>query len=1183
MHLQLLSVWKRSRLGAKIAAIAVCVYLIYVLAGFFLAPKIIRSTIQGHLSGASHRVAKVAGVGFNPFSLALNIRGIKIKRKEESTPLFAADGVHLNLQTISLLRGALVLKEFKISRPEINLEFYGQGRYNISDLIPPHKEKQKREKDKGLLPFTIRGVSVKNGTLRFRDHPRGKTHLMDRFNFSLPRISSRKEDKEEVLRPQMSFRLNGDRIDINAQTRPFISNKDTQIKLSFPEIDLVPYWGYLPLAQKLRLSQGRFSGEFKLGFRIPGKGMDINLSGESRFKSIHLEEKDGTKVFACRRAEIDLQGFSLLEDYLHLGKIALDKTRMVISRDKNGTLNYLKYLPTPPETQNGKREAHHSPASSASSSGLHFRCARLLLPDLHIHYTDQNTSPSFKRSFHVNASAQELSNKGKSPGAITVHIQGKETGTLALNGSLHVADKKADLQFGFSRLPVPDYAPYFQHFIPWEILSATLSGKGRLQYKGGKKGNIRITGGKLGLSGLKMGNSGASPLIRAQHIQARGVEMDKREKHLLVDSFSLDNSSTKITRKANGKLDIMHGLREKYPPADKARKNGDSHADTWDIKVRQVGFRDCRAEFLDRDAPGDSQAHTHILGEKFSLRNLELPGPASPLFRFQGRIEKTGKIQLSGDLQLSPFQAHIRGELRGIPLSAANDYLPQKMKMETKNGTLEANFRTRLGEKKRFKMETKGNGTLHHLDIRDNQNNALLGLDRLGFWGLNLHIHPNKMNLKAISCSKPYLNLERGPEGVLNITRAMGGSVEEEKRPPQKEPFFQNLDIRKVRIEKGKLHFRDRKVSPEYKTAISKLECRLAGLNGTVQQPAQLSLNATKDGYSSLYFQGEIAPFSSPLYSDLDFSVQGMDMVSLTPYIRNYLGYPVQTGKLNWNGNFYTRNATLKMDNLFLIEQLELGPAPEGKETPNVPIKLAMSLLKDSDGDMELDIPVQGDLENPQFSLDKVIFKAVIGVFTKIATAPFSIIGSMFGGGEEVNHIPYAPGENEIGKKARDKLETIVTALLERPQLRLSVLGRSNPEKDIPALARKRFKHRLRLEKYRLLRSEDKNPRNPDKMRILRKESPKYVKMAYARLRKKNKNRFPPPGKISVTEMEKRLKDFLRPSRKDMQDLALERARKVRAYIVRQNPKLGKRIFLRHETKIKDSTTKKSEAVLKVN
>jgi uncharacterized protein involved in outer membrane biogenesis len=1181
------AVWKNSGPAAKTAAIIAGIYVLYVLLGFFLMPVIVRDNLQERIARHTQRETEINAVDFNPFTLGLTVQGVKIKQKENSDPLFSMDLLQINLQASSLFRRTLVLKELRAVSPSLDISFYGRGEYSISDLFPAkeNKEDSTTPKETRLFPFFVQDINVSNGTLRFRDQPREKTHVIDKFNFVLPRISSMQQDRDEHSSPRLDFRINGDPVNLNAKMLPFASSRQSRIQVDFSRVNLTPYWIYSPLADSIQLENGSLEGSLIFEFKNTPEGIRINLSGKSSLRDIVFSTKKEGRVLECDLAELSLQRFSPMARILEIQDIKLGRTKIKISRDKNKKINWEEYILS--QTAGKETAANEQAKTPEAQKTFNFSCNKISLPDIRIEMEDTATPVPFNRNFRLSAELKAIDNSpGKTgKGTLRLTTEGKER--MDANASLDIAGKSADMHVDFSAVPANEYTPYFREYIPWDLASCEASGNGDLTFNPSGNNNLKLSNGTLHLDRIQVKKPDGSFLLKNENLRLQGISLDKEKKNVLLESLRMRDGGIKLVRLQNGDLDVLSDIREMNPKQEKESGQTETGPEKeWEIQLKELILEEIDTGLKDLKAvkPVDLSLQT----ERLVLNNLRLPSGKDINFVFTGQFNKQGGLNLSGTLDISPFKAEIKGRAEKIDLVPADAYLPDSMRMDIRSCFLNADFNAHLKHGEELALNTKVDGSLTSLDIRDIQQKQLLRLKQMDINGLDLGLNPNELHISKIVLDSPGIDLEQDSGGNLNFKKALGltrGKNATSKDPgdkKDKEPFFQTVQVDTVRIENGSMLFKDKNVSPYYETRLTNIECVARTISQEMEEPGRLSLNATKDAHSRLTLSGEINPLAKQPYSDLEFSLQGMDMVSLTPYTIEFMAYPIQTGKLNWNGNFKVQNSTLKGENLFLIENMALGSKMESEDAANVPVKLALALLQDSRGDMELDIPISGNLNDPQFSLGKVIFQAIIGLFGKIATAPFALIGNIFGGGEDVNRIPYEPGKYILTAEAEKKLQSIITALKKRPRLRLSIQGHVDMDKDTRVLLQERLLRKLRLEKIEDMDEEEKKATDLHSLKIGKEEYPEYLSRAYKKLRKNTDKKLPRADKISETEMENLLRAQAPVSKDDLQELALDRARSIRAYIVGKDPELGQRIFLRHGSEKDLSKEGKAEAVLSI-
>jgi hypothetical protein len=269
------------------------------------------------------------------------------------------------------------------------------------------------------------------------------------------------------------------------------------------------------------------------------------------------------------------------------------------------------------------------------------------------------------------------------------------------------------------------------------------------------------------------------------------------------------------------------------------------------------------------------------------------------------------------------------------------------------------------------------------------------------------------------------------------------------------------VSIGAVRIVNASAHFADYSIQPNYAVAIQGLNGSVAGLSSDPRSHAKLKLEGKVDRYAPVNIEGDINLLSATAYSDIKMSFKGVEMSSVTPYSGRFAGYKIEKGKLSADLSYHIEQRKLKADHHIVIDQLQLGEKVDSPDATKLPLKLAIALLKDRNGVIDLGLPVTGSLDDPQFKLGPLIWKVVVNLLTKAATAPFALLGRLFGGGEEMNLIDFKPGSVAIDPAGQERIASLVKAMKERPQLEVDVPMAFSPELDRPALAQHELQSRL--------------------------------------------------------------------------------------------------------------------------
>ena len=270
------------------------------------------------------------------------------------------------------------------------------------------------------------------------------------------------------------------------------------------------------------------------------------------------------------------------------------------------------------------------------------------------------------------------------------------------------------------------------------------------------------------------------------------------------------------------------------------------------------------------------------------------------------------------------------------------------------------------------------------------------------------------------------------------------------------------MSIGAVRIVNGAANFADFWIQPNYAVNLQNMNGSILGLSSDPKSRAKVEFEGKVDRYAPAKIAGDINLLSAALYTDLKVSFKGVEMTSVTPYSGRFAGYKIEKGKLSIDVAYLVENRTLTAKQRFVIDQLELGERVESEDAVRLPLKLAVALLKDRNGVIDIDLPMTGSLDDPQFRMGPLIWKAFVGLISKAATAPFALLGSLFGGGEEMNIIEFEAGSAALDPAAQEKIVSITKALTERPGLQLEVPTTYSPDLDRASIAARRLEGLLR-------------------------------------------------------------------------------------------------------------------------
>jgi hypothetical protein len=265
-----------------------------------------------------------------------------------------------------------------------------------------------------------------------------------------------------------------------------------------------------------------------------------------------------------------------------------------------------------------------------------------------------------------------------------------------------------------------------------------------------------------------------------------------------------------------------------------------------------------------------------------------------------------------------------------------------------------------------------------------------------------------------------------------------------------------------VRFVNTTLDYTDLWIKPSFSVSIQSLDGAVTGLSSDPVSRAKVELNGKVDRYWPAHIGGEANLLSTALYTDITMSFKGIDLTIVNPYSGHYLGYKIDKGKLSVDVSYKIEQRKLEAKQHFVVDQLELGERVESPDAIHAPLKLAVALLKDRNGLIDIDLPMSGSIDDPQFRLGPIIWKAFVNLIVKVVTAPFALLGHLFGGGNEhLNVLEFAPGAAELDQASKEQMAAVVKSLQERPQLKLDVPITYSATLDRPKLAEVRLHEQL--------------------------------------------------------------------------------------------------------------------------
>ncbi len=725
---------------------------------------------------------------------------------------------------------------------------------------------------------------------------------------------------------------------------------------------------------------------------------------------------------------------------------------------------------------------------------------------------------------------------------------------------------------------------------------------------------------KLALAGGRMPpaqgaaplQQGRMPLASIQKVELTQGLVDLGRQSINIGKLALTQPQLGVTREADGRW--MHeawikpatGGATASPPAapPAAPKPAGQAAPAWAVTLGEFALMGGNVVFQDK--AGSRPVNVELSALQVQARNFSPDGKvASPLSvsaRVRSGQTDPGKLDFKGTAGMNPLVAQGQLDAVDIPLHAFEPYFGDALNIEllradasfkgrvryaqTASGpSLKVTGDTSLDDFRANSVQLQGGSAAPGLQAAE----ELLNWRALSLRGLDVTVAPGAATLvdvrettlsdffaRIIINESGRINLQdvvkaSVPAGTTSTMAATAPATGTAAVAPAPAPAGAGsspppvISFGPVNLAGGRVLFSDRFVKPNYSANLTELNGKLSAFSSVspqgTPQLADLELRGRAEGTASLEVLGKLNPLAKPLALDVKGKVRDLELPPLSPYSIKYAGHGIERGKLSLDVAYLVRpDGQLTASNRLVLNQLNFGEPVAGAPA-SLPVKLAVALLADRNGMIDIDLPISGSLNDPQFSLGPVIFKIIVNIIGKALTAPFSLLAGAFGGGgDELSIVSFSPGTAVLEPDAQKGLDRVAKALMDRPALKMTVVGTASLEVEREAFKRERLRQLVAGEKRRdAVRA---GATATGAITVSAAEYPALLKEAYRRADiKKPRNVIGMAKDIPQAEMEELLLANMAVTDESMRELAVQRGVAVRDYLASQKLPLD-RLYL---------------------
>lgn len=832
-------------------------------------------------------------------------------------------------------------------------------------------------------------------------------------------------------------------------------------------------------------------------------------------ENFDIREKDGKASFlSWDRLYVNFDALASLTGDWVLSEVELEGFHTAVTIKADGTFNFTDLL--------AKLNPAAPPKSAtppAAKSMRPIRVGRLAVSRARVDFNDHSRKHPFTS---VIGPATFVLTGFRTAGArgAPYHFEAtSEAGeSVAWTGTLSADPLESRGEFSVENLVLKKYTPYFEERVRADLADGKLTVRGHYEaaIAAGKQ-TLRLVGGEVHLRDLRVTERPTGlPAVELPALDILGLQADAVTMKASMESVAVTGGHLAVRREKDGVINLLAMLTpEVVAPVTLPTAAPTPPATPPDIKVGEVTLKDVKVDVTDYAAP--RPAHLAFSNLRLSVKNVTLAEGAVMPLQLSLAWAPQGTVHVSGTFTLKPeITADLKTEVTALAILPLSPYLEQFVNARITQGAVSTIHTVQLTNSRgRPAVTFAGDVTVEKFALADGvHNEELAGFANLSLKGIKASTTPQlAVSLDEVAVTGPYARVVVNADKSINLIAIMQPGQPSPVPPvtgvaPVAPP--PKVAVARVLITNGDFSFTDRSLEPNVRLGMVQFGGSISGLSSENLARAEVDLKGAVDGAGPVAISGKLDPLGPVKFVDLKVDFKNVDLLPMSPYAGKFAGYELARGKLVVDTKVRVDGKKLDSTNVITLHQFTFGAATNSPDATSLPVRLGVALLKDVDGKIVVDLPIQGSLDDPNFRVSKVVMRVIGNLLTKAATSPFSLIGSMFGGGgEELAFQEFTPGGTELQPAQVPKLDILIKALTNRPALNLGIEGSYDAIADAYALKRQKFADLVRRRIWEAKHATDPNIAPPEQLVIPPEEHAAMVRQLF-------NAKFPPGTKFGT-------------------------------------------------------------------
>lgn len=876
-----------------------------------------------------------------------------------------------------------------------------------------------------------------------------------------------------------------------------------------------------------------------------------------RLNDFEVRDHDQAAILGFEELFVDLRAVTLFAQKVAFDKIRLVMPFVVAEIDPEGKLNLMALAPPPDETAKKPDKPASEPQKLMPVEIDLLELERGILE----YRDDSKPRPVMIDVVPIKFVLRDFSTIS-SQGAENAHAfkaEMEKGEAVAWEGTISLKPMESDGKLTLSGIKLETLYQVVRDMLQFDIRQGVLDLSASYHFDlRGEAPQVMVKDGKVSVQDLEIvERGGILPVVKVPAFDVEGIQFDLQKQTIAAATVHSADAGFDAWIDRDGVLNYQTlftpvGGTGTEPTSSPTKGEPNQSAKPWSITVDEVALRNYGADFEDRtlERPG----RVAVDAMSLTMRGAQIPFKKPLPIDLSMKLNETGLITVKGKVAIEPLTADVDVTLEHVEIRPFQPYLDRFLNADVLDGAIDLNGSVRFAKEHVSDplLQFQGNLAVNQIAIAHRAE-----FDNVATWrALNvnriaLDVEPTSVKIADVIWLEPWVKLVVDADGQLNLARlAKSPPVGDQAAPPKEPKGAQSqaraggpvpVTIDQVKLAKLAAIFHDLSIEPKVRTSLTEFGGTIKGLSSKQLKKADVNLAGKVGRTAPFKIVGKINPLSEDAFTDLVITLSGMDLRPTGPYSDKYVGYGLSKGKLSLDLKYKVSQKVLEAENFVKVDQLTFGDKTDSPDATSLPVPLVVGLLKDRKGLIEIDMPIRGDLNDPDFKYGKVVISTLLNLLTKVVASPFALMGKLVpgdGSAEDLAFIEFQPGRASLVEEEVNKLDALEKALEERVGLRLDIKGTTDSTLDRAALQAMK----LRAQLFAM-----QGGANTDQEELSPKVEQRLVEKLYAKLPPPDPAAAPAePTQPTVKEMKQKLAAAIQISEKEFEALARQRAEAIR-------------------------------------